>query len=792
MGRYILDINAAHRPSVAGLKASNLRYLKRAGFRVPKTLICPFGVYEDYALEQGPVLARLRLELEKEIRDDQTYSVRSSASVEDGQGFSFAGQFETFLDVSSVEGVLSAIQRVWDSSRNERAGEYMTRTGAYAGGHVKIGVVIQEMVHSEWAGVVFTKNPVDGMDEAIIEVVQGLGSLLNQEGTKPERWVNKWGRWISRPQDGDAHLAMVEAVLSGAMRIAAKYGRPVDLEWAYSNGDLYWLQLREITALKGVNIYSNRISKEFLPGQVKPLVWAVNVPLVNSAWKRLLVELLGKEAETIDVDSLAKAFHYRAYFNMGVLGDLFELLGMPRESIELLMGLERPVSGGPRMRPGAKALKYVPRILAFVVGKIFFDARIERFISVENQQRWSHLMAGTDSWGERETLDRVERLYDLNREGAYYVIVTQLLLGAYSFLYRRMADATESANEMVFRRRDEMSDVDPSHDLAILNQRYKALPESEKRNLTEGKVPDGSHSLELAEFREAFRDFLAKFGHLSDRSNDFSAVPWREQPDTAVKFLVSYQAPASRGEAEAVSSSSAKSIRGLLMSRLRRKVVRYAEYRERVNARYTYGYAQFRPAFLHLGRMLQGRDVIDLAEDIFFLSLEEIRRIVNSMETAENYKTRVAARKIEMENCKEVELPGIIVGDDPPQAVPKQTIAQEMTGTGTSRGYYQGRATIVLSHPDFSKVREGDVIVIPYSDASWTPLFAKAGAVVSESGGMLSHTSIVAREYGIPAVVSVTDACRIEDGTLVTVDGYGGLVIIHRRESTDLGLGARA
>jgi len=102
-----------------------------------------------------------------------------------------------------------------------------------------------------------------------------------------------------------------------------------------------------------------------------------------------------------------------------------------------------------------------------------------------------------------------------------------------------------------------------------------------------------------------------------------------------------------------------------------------------------------------------------------------------------------------------------------------------LSGTPTSRGYYQGAARVVRGIKDFEKVQTGDVLIVPFSDVGWTPLFSRAGAVIAESGGMLSHSSIVAREYDIPAVVSVSGACQIADGKLVTVDGYRGEVTIH-------------
>jgi pyruvate,water dikinase len=118
----------------------------------------------------------------------------------------------------------------------------------------------------------------------------------------------------------------------------------------------------------------------------------------------------------------------------------------------------------------------------------------------------------------------------------------------------------------------------------------------------------------------------------------------------------------------------------------------------------------------------------------------------------------------------------VIYGDVPPPII--STSIKELSGTPTSRGYYTGKVKVVRGVSDFPKLVQGDVLVIPYSDVGWTPLFAKAGAVIAESGGILSHSSIIAREYNIPAVVSVKAAMDLPDGALVEVDGFKGLVYL--------------
>ena len=143
-----------------------------------------------------------------------------------------------------------------------------------------------------------------------------------------------------------------------------------------------------------------------------------------------------------------------------------------------------------------------------------------------------------------------------------------------------------------------------------------------------------------------------------------------------------------------------------------------------------------------------------------------------------DYKNRVLERKEEINKHRDIDdLPTIIYGDDPPP-IGSHT-QNKLKGTPTSKGFYKGPIRVVRGIEDFHKLMDGDILAIPYSDVGWTPLFSKAGAIIAESGGFLSHSSIIAREYGIPAIVSVPGACRLKDGTTVTVDAYQGDVIIH-------------
>jgi len=199
--------------------------------------------------------------------------------------------------------------------------------------------------------------------------------------------------------------------------------------------------------------------------------------------------------------------------------------------------------------------------------------------------------------------------------------------------------------------------------------------------------------------------------------------------------------------------------------------------REQISSIYTYGYGLFRYYYLALGEHLVGCGLLDDPQDVFYLYDSEIRQLVTNNHNEFDARAIVSKHKQDIKRYQRITLPSIIYGEEtPPIEDPSQ---EKLIGVPTSIGHYTGRVVVVHGLKDFNKVQQGDVLVIPYSDVGWSPLFARAGAVVAESGGLLSHSSIVAREYKIPAVVSVAGATQLQDHTLVTVNGHNGEVLIH-------------
>jgi pyruvate,water dikinase len=632
--------------------------------------------------------------------------------------------------------------------------------------------------------VAFSRNPLTGLDEIVVEAVKGSGEALVQGGVTPERWVHKWGQWIAQPQESQIESTCLEQVAAGTRALARAYGQPIDLEWAYDGQNVQWLQLRPITSLRDTPIYSSHIAKEMVPGLIKPAVWSITVPMFSGLKHRVLTEIIGPN--DLDAKELIKAFYYRAYFNMGALGDTFEALGLPRDAIEMMMGLEVEGAGKPSFKPGRRALRLLPRLTGFMHDKLRFARRVAAF-----RPRMEAAFAACDpdrlgEASEAEILESLEHLREVTAETEYYHVITQLLMFVYngllqSHLKRRGVDINTFS---VTHGLHELETYDPAAHLAALHTQFRALDAGQQSSIR----ANGRAALEadgLQSLREAFDGFLARFGHLSDRTSDFSIASWGEQPDVILGMIADYPEAATERTSLSFEDAVPSPLWRLVLRPIYRRARLYRLYREEVGFHFALASNLFRRHLLLLGGRLAERGALAAPEDVFYLYLDEIHTLVAAATPGSTFVGLASQRQEEMAAYAAITPPTTLYGDEALPPIDAQ--GNVLRGVPTSQGYHSGPVCVVQGISDFGKVQPSDVLVIPYSEVGWTPLFAKAGAVVAEAGGMLSHSSIVAREYGIPAVVSVQGACNLVDGTWVTVDGYNGCVLIDDAGASAIG-----
>ena len=531
------------RQKTYGKKARSIQWLAKHQFATPASwAVDATQALHWSSLEKLPGDARAIFE--RLLESNAALAIRSSANVEDSLSSSYAGQFDSVLDITSIDDVLPAIRKVVSSAATQITQSYkQTRKDDQA---VEMGVLVQSMVEPQFSGVAFSRNPITGFDEVIIEAVEGRGAQLVQDGVTPMRWVNKWGKWLS---ESDGHLSsdVLQRVLSDTQRMQKQFGQPIDAEWVFDGADLYWVQVRPITSLNVTDRYSNRISKEVLPGAIKPLIWSVNVPMVNRAWIDLFTELIGENS--LSPDRLSKAFYYRAYFNMGLIGDVFKELGFPETSLELMMGLQ----GGdekPGFRPGPRFIRHVPRLIRFARHKWRFSRDIEQELPIAKATFQQFAREDLESLANDELLSSIDKLSGDVSNFAYYNIVGPILAQAYDAILRKQLSKADIDSASVDMTADEprLLDYDANVAISTLQAEWAKLDEDAQAQWRSVETMDQASRLERSAFQHALMVFLDDFGHNSESGNDFSKPPWRHQLSHIWQLVDHHAAPESHSE----------------------------------------------------------------------------------------------------------------------------------------------------------------------------------------------------------------------------------------------------
>lgn len=746
--RYIVELSKSKKSNY-GSKAKNLLFLENHRFRIPLTHVIGFQAFEDYQRDRNKTILKIEEELDKIISKNKKYALRSSTNLEDSSEHSYAGQFLTVLNAKNKTEIIKAIIEIWESSSDQKIIKYKDELKNEKT-PLNISIIIQEMVESKYSGVVFTKNPVTGFDEIIIESVEGLGTYLVQDGVTPERWVRKWGVWKEKPEFPFTNENIISDLALESKKILKKYGKPIDLEWAYDGNTLYWLQLREITTLKNIKLYSNRMAREMIPGIILPLVWSINIPIVAGSWKLILTDLFGDSINNLDIMNLAKQFYSRAYFNMGLFGELFSILGMPRESLELMLGLDITGNEKPRFSPSLKTLKYVPRIIAFSFGITLLPYKINSYITDQKRFLYKMEKINIKNLTYSESIDLIDDIIEFGVNSSYIVVISQLMHSMFQMMSKK--------NKM-----HGINNYDSNFRLNELYIIYTMLSTEERKLLEDIHIPSTyNESSSLKNFIKNYKLFLKDFGHYSEHSNDMSYLTWKENPKQIIDLVKNYTI---------ISNSNFKKKNDKSIAEI------YRQYRDNVTYLYTKNYSYLRPNFLELSKKFLIGNILDDVNDIFYLSYDEIKRIIRDNKN-DNYKFIVEERKNEIKKVKNIDPPELIFSEIQPELVVVSKNHTTLKGLAVSNGKCYGIARIIKSIADINKVCKGDIIIIPYSDVSWASLFNNVKGIVSESGGMLSHCAIIARELKLPAVVAVRGAMSIKDGSTVLVDGDLGEVKI--------------
>ena len=786
----------------------------------------------DIAAELAEALSRLGAHA--------AVAVRSSATAEDLPGASFAGQQETYLNVRGQQEVAAAVVNCWSSLWTPRAMAYRARE-RIAPSDVRLAVVVQDMVDADASGVMFTANPADGRrDQLAISAAWGLGEAVvgGTVGTD-ELIVDAGSRRVLSRQAGGQRARTVpagsgvrdeelpealrgKAVLDDAAaarladlgtRIAVLFGSPQDIEWSLAGGEVWILQARPITALPQPSaapptdwnvpypggMYFRASIVEQMPDPLTPLFADMVDGSVTRSLGALMDRVMGRKLLN-DGDVRFPTVNGYAYY-------YYRNSAMLRMTARTLPAMLKLARGGANM--GLKGWREYghPRYAATV-------------------QEWTGKRP--DELDGTELLDGVGTLLDAGTE--YYTAVQSVIPAAassemlftafYDKLVRRAGDPPASAFLLGFDSAPIRAEKS-LYDLAAWSRQQPGLAEALlavpvaalAQALRDGTAPTGVPADLWDSWRDRFVGHLDRFGH-AVYNLDFAVPVPADDPAPHLETVRFYlggrgQDPHRRQQ---LSAARRDELTAAVLARLglarRRGFLRLlswaqaaAPVREDALADVGLAWPLLRRMLRELGRRLAASGVITDPEDIFWLRHGELRSAVDfgladaaggggAAITGAVAPVRAGAveqRRMLWRGQRRATAPQMLpqrpwmnrlFGSMMPAGAQDQQ-GDTIRGIGASPGQVTAAANVLGGPEDFGRMREGDVLVARMTTPAWTSLFAMASAVVTDVGGPLSHSSIVAREYGIPAVLATGVATQqLAAGDLVHVDGDAGTVAV--------------
>jgi len=756
------------------------------------------------------------------LGDQAACAVRSSATAEDLPTASFAGQQDTYLNVVGPAAILQHVSRCWASLFTDRAVTYRLRNG-FNHRTVHMGVVVQQMVFPQAAGVLFTADPVTsdrkvasveatfGLGEALVsgqvnadvyEVRDGeviVKTIANKEvaihaspaGGTQEQAIEP--EWQGQPALTDAQV--VRLVQLGR-RIEAHFGRPQDIEWCLVDGGFQIVQSRPITTLFPIpdvgdrenHVYVSVGHQQMMTDPMKPLglsVWQLTaLRPMHVAGGRLFVDVTGALASPASRAGLLE-----------VLGKGDPLIRDALETIldrgDFVPSLPDQAPGGPPAGGPSTPIETDPALVAGLIerSQASIDALIRDIRTRSGPALFDCILAD---------LEELKRL--MSDPQNYQAIMAGM--EATWWLNDQLEAWLGEKNAADTLTQSAPNNITSEMGLALLDVADAIRPHPEVVAFLR-HVDDESFLDELAKFRggqqarDAIQAYLNRYGMRCVGEIDITRPRWSERPSTLVPVIlgnIENFEPGARERRFEQGRQEAQKKEHELLERLRalpdgeRKATETKEMIDRVRTFIGYReypkyaivsrYFVYKQALLEEAERLVRAEVLRETEDIFYLTFQELHEVVCTNQVDDQL---IRERKDAFRSYQALTPPRVLTSDGEVVAgvyrrdgVP----AGALVGLPVSAGTVEGRARVILDMAE-ADLEAGDILVTAHTDPSWSPLFVAMEGLVTEVGGLMTHGAVVAREYGLPAVVGVEHATRlIQDGQRIRVHGTDGYVEI--------------
>lgn len=755
------------------------------------------------------------------------YAIRSSATAEDLPTVSFAGQQDTYLNIRGQDELLHHVQKCWASLFTDRAIAYRAKNG-FDHRQVYLSVVVQRMVNPEVSGIMFTADPVTGNRKVVsIDASFGLGEAIVSGMVSADLYKVKAGQIMEKivpekkiaiyslpeggtvkkelPSDQQVRQALTDSQILQlselGKRIEKHYGSPQDIEFCVESGKFYIVQSRPITSLYPV--------PDIPPEPLQVMFSFGHVQMMTDAMKPLGISILRNIIpKTVLLEAGGRLFVNPTEFLRTKLGRRLFPVALKNAFDEKLANAISEVVERPEFRnvPARRGLIKSKRQYIVPIAKDLWKnlykrdpkqakEKVEDFM----QKKLAEIKRSVEDASGYKRLEVIQ--YQLNNlakdvlPGLFpYVICFPV---SFILLKKELGDS----KELYELNKSLPGNITSQMGLEIgdLADLLRELPEVEAylKEARDETFSEGLAEIDGGErFKQAFEKFMAKYGHRCPGEIDMTRPRWHEAPTQLVPAILGHMRSVKQGEhrqkfaeGEQAAREAAQRIMeqaGNRKSKARRiqrliEVYRYmGGLREHPKYLLTLIWYEFKKNIMAEAEEMVTKGILQQAEDAFFLTLDELIQLAKG-EFSQDVTTLIIERKEKFAWHQTLRPPKVMTSEG--EIVTGLSKKDELpngvlVGTPASAGVAEGRARVVF-RPEKAELHEGEILVAPHTDPGWTPLFQSAKALVTEVGGLMTHGSVVAREYGIPAVVGVDDATKsIKDGQRIRVDGSQGIIEI--------------
>ena len=831
----IIDFNYKEKISNVGNKAKFLIEMKNNNFNVPDGFVVDSDTYSEEICnnkldkEITKCLNRLNKEniseiskeitalfdsfkfsnntinkIEKLLSENKLYAVRSSGTKEDLDNYSFAGQYQTFLNIKKDD-VLNKIIGCYKSMFSEVILSYFVNNNISID-YLKMSVIVQEMVPSEYSGICFTVDPISGNDKTmLIEVGEGLGENIVSGQNKPEQYYYNWYEntfEIAKKNHYINEKTLIK-IASEFRRIMEYFGYPCDIEFAIVKNELYILQARKITKIEYQWYRDIWTTADFKDGGVSatictPYMWSLYEYIWEYTLRKFVLD--SKILKENDLNrKLGEMFFARCYWNLSVVKKaMSQVVGYKEREFDSEYGIKMNYEGdGETTKLTLKSLKDIIRMA--IAQKKILNTRnrnaekykadlLDKYYIYKNNYDRHQINDIKKSWYELTHEDY------LQSESTYF---WQIFINTiHQSLYKDglLKYVSESEYLTLLGSIEDISHLLPFYDMWDISRKIRKNNDIFKY-WQEKEIEEIIKDIDSEAKREDFsdiRNLVMNYGYHSDKELDVTYKCYYEDITPFIntlkdmvlledKFSPAQDKKQGKEAYEKILENIKAKVSSKKYKKIHTKVLNMRKmlwWREEFRDVSTRFYYLIRVYTIELAKLFVEEKVIESIDDIWFLKVGDIWNYLDNKITNNNIKEIIEKNRIYYNSYRNY-MSENEIGQNLGPSDTEKNYDNAIKGLGANNGKVVGIARVIESFDKIDRLQKNDILVTKFTDTGWTPKFAILSGIVTEYGGILCHAAIVSREYGIPAIVSCHEALtKIKDGQKIMIDGSTGIVKI--------------